>query len=96
MTPITDLLGRGRKQLTMDQVEIERAAPYAAADADFTERLRGEFERELEDGGLSEAFHKVEMPLAPVLVRMQRNGVALDSETLERMSVELGDQAREA
>ena len=94
MTPITDLLGRGRKQLTMDQVEIERAAPYAAADADFTERLRGEFERELEDSGLSEAFHKVEMPLAPVLVRMQRNGVALDSETLERMSVELGDQMR--
>ena len=94
MTPITDLLGRGRKQLTMDQVEIERAAPYAAADADFTERLRGEFERELEDGGLSEAFHKVEMPLAPVLVRMQRNGVALDSETLERMSVELGERLR--
>ena len=94
MTPITDLLGRGRKQLTMDQIEIERCAPYAAADADFTERLRGEFERELEDNGLSEAFHEVEMPLAPVLVRMQRNGVALDSGTLERMSVELGDQIR--
>ena len=94
MTPITDLLGRGRKQLTMDQVEIERCAPYAAADADFTERLRGVFEHELEDNGLSEAFHRVEMPLAPVLVRMQRNGVALDSETLERMSVELGDRIR--
>ena len=92
MTPITDLLGRGRKQITMDQVEIERCAPYAAADADFTERLRGEFERELEDNSLSEAFHKVEMPLAPVLVRMQRNGVALDSETLERMSVDLGER----
>ena len=94
MTPITDLLGRGRKQLTMDQVEIERCAPYAAADADFTERLRGEFERELDENSLSEAFHKVEMSLAPVLVRMQRNGVALDSETLERMSVELGERLR--
>ncbi len=94
MTPITDLLGKGRKQITMDQVEIERCAPYAAADADFTERLRGEFERELEDNSLSEAFHKVEMPLAPVLVRMQRNGVALDSETLERMSIELGERLR--
>ena len=94
MTPITDLLGRGRKQITMDRVEIERCAPYAAADADFTERLRSEFERELEDDSLSEAFHKVEMPLAPVLVRMQRNGVALDSETLERMSVDLGERLR--
>ena len=95
MTPISDLLGRGRKQITMDQVEIERCAPYAAADADFTERLRGEFERDLENNGLSEAFHKAEMPLVPVLVRMQRNGVALDTEALGRMSVDLGDRLRE-
>ena len=95
MTPITDLLGKGRKQITMDKVEIGRAAPYASADADFTERLRGVFERELDDGGLSAAFHDVEMPLAPVLVRMQRNGVALDTGALAKMSVELGESQQE-
>ncbi len=92
MTPISELIGTGRKQVSMDQVEIERCAPYATADADFTERLRGVFEAELEENGLRGAFDKVEMPLAPVLVRMQHNGVALDSESLKAMSVELGER----
>ena len=92
MTPISELIGTGRKQISMEQVEIERCAPYAAADADFTERLRGVFEAELEKNGLRGPFDNVEMPLAPVLVRMQHNGVALDSEPLAAMSVELGER----
>ena len=92
MTPITDLIGTGRKQVTMAQVPVEDAAEYAAADADFTQRLRGVFEQELQNKGLREPFDRVEMPLVPVLVQMQRDGVAVDAEQLETMAVELGGQ----
>ena len=92
MTPITDLIGRGRKQLTMDQVPIEKVADYASADADFTHRLWAILEEELEEKGLMDPFYQVEMPLVPVLVRMQRNGVAVDTDLLNQMSAELDHQ----
>jgi DNA polymerase-1 len=92
MTQITELIGSGKKQLTMAQVPIEKAAAYAAADADFTVRLQGVFEGELEEQGLRKLFDELEMPLVPVLVQMQRNGIAMDAALLERMSAELGEQ----
>ncbi len=92
MTPITDLIGTGRKQLTMDQVPIEKVAEYAGADADFTQRLYPILRKELEEQGLGRLLETVELPLVPVLVRMQRNGVSLDADLLRRMSVELGEQ----
>ena len=92
MMPITDLIGKGRKQITMAEVEIEKAAPYAAADADFTERLRGELSRELEERDLRGLMDDVETPLVQVLVRMQRDGVDLDVDLLKKMSVDLSGQ----
>ena len=92
MTPITDLIGRGRKQVTMAEVEIAKAADYAAADADFTERLRRELEPRIEELDLGGTLSRYEMPLVPVLIRMQRDGVALDADTLKRMSDELSGQ----
>ena len=92
MTPISELIGTGKKQITMAQVAIDKSADYAAADADFTERLRGIFEKEIEEKGLRDLLDTVEMPLVPVLVKMQRNGVALDSEMLNEMSGELGER----
>ena len=91
MTPITELIGTGRKQITMAQTPIEKAADYATADADITEQLRTIFEKEVEEKGIRDVLDSVELPLVPVLVRMQVNGVALDSELLERMSEELGE-----
>ena len=91
MTPITDLIGRGRKQVTMAEVEIDKAAHYAAADADFTERLRREFEPRIEELELGRTLREYEMPLVPVLIRMQRDGVAIDVDTLKRMSDELSE-----
>ena len=90
MTPITDLIGRGRNQITMDQVEISKAADYATADADFTERLRRELIVEVEQKELGDMLERYELPLVPVLVRMQRDGVAVDVEVLKEMSEELG------
>ena len=90
MVPISDLIGTGRKQINMSQVAVDKAANYAAADADFTQRLKEIFEKDLEYQGLRDLFDTVEMALMPVLVRMQRNGVALDADLLSNMSTELG------
>ena len=92
LAPLTELVGTGRKQLTIAQVSIADAANYAAADADCTQRLRGIFDKELEQKGIKGLFETVEMPLVPVLVRMQRSGVSLDSDLLEQMSAELGER----
>jgi len=92
MTPITDLIGSGAKQISMSQVEIARAADYACADADMTRRLAELLEAELHQEGLWQLFSEVELPLTPVLVGMERNGVALDTEILRQMSHRLGEQ----
>jgi DNA polymerase-1 len=92
MTPISDLIGKGRKQVTFDQVEIESAGKYAAADADMTCRLRGAFEAPLTRDGLNPILVDLEMPLVPVLVRMQRHGIKLDAGSLHEMSQDLTQQ----
>ena len=95
MTPIEDLIGTGRKKITMAEVPIGRAGPYASADADFSFRLRAEFEQDLERMSLAAPFESIEMPLIDVLVRMERRGVALDSDLLSAMSPELGNRLAE-
>jgi DNA polymerase-1 len=92
MTPIADLIGSGAKQIPMSQVEIARAANYACADADMTGRLKAMLEPELHQRGLWQLFSQVELPLMPVLVHMERNGVALDTELLRQMSQRLGER----
>ena len=92
MTPISELIGTGRKQITMAQAPIERAATYATADAYVTHQLHTIFAKEVEEKGVRATLDTVEMPLVPVLVRMQANGVALDVGLLEQMSEELGGQ----
>jgi len=92
MTHITDLIGTGSKQLPMSQIEIEKVADYACADADMTRRLADLFDGELRGQGLWQLFSDVEMPLVPVLLRMERNGIALDKELLQDMSKDLGEQ----
>ncbi|MBA7631120.1 DNA polymerase I [subsurface metagenome] len=92
MTPIADLIGAGKKQIPMSQVEIARTADYACADADMTLRLAEIFEPELHQQGLWKLFAEVELPLVPVLLHMERNGVALDSGLLKQMSQRLGEQ----
>ncbi len=92
MTPITDLIGKGAKQITMADVSVDRAAPYACADADMTGRLRALLEPELKEQGLWLLFSEMEMPLVPVLARMEQAGVAVDAGALREMSQGLGEQ----
>jgi len=92
MTPISDLIGKGAKQISMAYVDISFAAQYACADADITGRLAKLLEAELRARGLWGLFSELEMPLVPVLLAMERNGVALDRDSLGAMSQSLGDR----
>ena len=92
MTPIVDLIGKGRQQVTFDQVDIEPAGNYAAADADMTVRLRDAFEPALAREGLEPLLADLEMPLVPVLVTMQRHGIMMDAGVLHEMSQDLTQQ----
>ncbi|MCI0877260.1 MAG: DNA polymerase I [Chloroflexi bacterium] len=92
MTPITALIGTGRKQITFDQVDIETALPYAAADADMTGRLRATLEPQVTNQDLTHLMTDMELPLVPVLVTMQRHGIKLDSGALHEMSRDLTQQ----
>jgi len=85
-----DVAGKGAKQVTFDQVEIDRAAEYAAEDADITLRLHQILWPKLEAiPSLAKVFREIEMPLMPVLSRMEQRGVLLDVEMLRRQSSEL-------
>ncbi len=92
MTDIDALIGSGKKQITMDRVPVERAAPYAAADVDMTTRLVPILKKELEDKSQLQLFDELEMPLIPVLADMEMAGVALDVDYLGGMSAELEKQ----
>ncbi len=88
-----DVAGKGAKQLTFDQIAIEDAAPYAAEDADITLRLHLElWPRLLAEPELSELFQTLEMPLLPVLSRIERNGVRIDRDRLLKQSSELAQR----
>lgn len=80
---IDELIGpRGRTQKNMADVDPQQVCDYACEDADVTFRLQPLLEREMEENGVTSVFRDIEMPLMPVLARMERNGVALDTAAL--------------
>ena len=92
MTEIAELIGTGARQLTMDRVPVSQAAPYACADVDMTARLQPLLEESIRREGLWDLYAQVEMPLVPVLVQMERLGVALDTAILGQMSRDFGEK----
>jgi DNA polymerase-1 len=92
MVPITDLIGKGKDQISMADVPVERAATYACADADVAFRLAQRFEGQLREAGLWDLFSRVEMPLLSVLARMEQAGVAIDVPYLKAMSADLAEK----
>ncbi|MEJ2597347.1 MAG: DNA polymerase I [Anaerolineales bacterium] len=89
MTHIEELIGKGRKQITMAEVPVEKAAAYAGLDAAVVLSLLPELKSELDSHHGTQLFETVEMPLVPVLADMEMAGVALDVSYLQRMSEEL-------
>ena len=91
-----DVAGKGAKQLTFNQVPIEDAGPYAAEDADVTLRLHRSLRPRLEaHEPLVKLCDEVEVPLVPVLSRVERNGVRVDVGLLKAQSAELAGRMRE-
>ena len=85
-----DIAGKGAKQIGFDQVPIEAAGPYAAEDAEVTLRLHQAFWPRLEQQpGLARLYQEIEMPLVPVLSRLERQGVRIDRERLTAQSRDL-------
>ena len=87
-----EIIGTGKKQKTFDQVDVEIVGPYAAEDADFTWRLRERHAPLLEEHGLEDLFHNLEMPLIDVLLDMEREGIAVDLPHLEKLGSDLKDR----
>ncbi|MBI6851210.1 DNA polymerase I [Pseudomonas cichorii] len=91
-TSFEDIAGKGKKQLTFDQIALEQAGPYAAEDADVTLRLHQTLFAKLEaEPELSRVLTEIEMPLVPVLAKIEREGAKVDANLLGIQSVELGN-----
>ncbi|MBO7570252.1 MAG: DNA polymerase I [Bacteroidaceae bacterium] len=83
---IDSLIGSGKKQRSMSELEPKEVVEYAAEDADVTLKLKNILERELHEKGLHRLFDEVEMPLVPVLARMEMNGARIDETSLAETS----------
>ena len=93
---ITNLIGKkGKNQLSFDTVPLDKATEYAVEDADITLQLKNSFEPALKEDGLREVFDKIEVPLVPVLARMEQEGVNVDVNFLADYSKELTQESRE-
>ena len=95
MTHIEDLIGKGKKQITMAEVAIESAAPYAVADAEITLRLMPIQQEELKRVNGEKLLYEIDLPLTPVLADMEMTGISLDlpffQETSKRLEKRLAE-----
>jgi DNA polymerase I len=95
MTHIEELIGKGKKQITMDQVAIESAAPYAVADAETTLRLMPIIQADLQRVNGVKLLDEIDLPLTPVLADMEMTGISLDLpffvETGKRLEKRMGE-----
>lgn len=91
-----EIAGKGKKQLTFNQIDLEQAAPYAAEDADITLRLHQTLQPRLAaEGELLKVFEEIERPLIPVLSRMEYRGTLVDAAILGEQSRELAQRLHE-
>ncbi|MEB3285137.1 MAG: DNA polymerase I [Candidatus Sericytochromatia bacterium] len=89
MTEIKSLIGSGAKAITMAQVPVEKAAPYAGADVAVTQELKAFLAPKLKEQGQEKLFDELERPLVPILLGMERHGIKLDTAWLAQLSVKL-------
>ncbi len=94
MIPIEDLIGKGKNQITMAEVELDQAGYYACEDADIALQLTNIFLRELKDADLDHFYNKIELPLIYVLLNMEYEGAFVDKKMLEEMSVDLSKKVK--
>lgn len=83
--PLESLIGKGKHQISMRDVPIEKVKAYCCEDIDYTTRLKELFQEELREKKLDRILHDIELPLLPILAHMERTGIYLD---VERLKVE--------
>ncbi|MBO6850439.1 MAG: DNA polymerase I, partial [Marinobacter sp.] len=90
------IAGKGAKQLTFNQIDLDKAGPYAAEDADITLRLHRVLRPRLaETGKLKSVYEEIDLPLVPVLSRMEQRGAMISASTLKQHSQELAERMAE-
>ena len=93
---IEELIGaKGSKQLSMRNVPVEKVCEYAAEDADVTLRLKNVLEPRLKECGAEKIFYEIEMPLVPVLVEMELEGVEINTQSLAEVRVQFDERMRQ-
>ncbi len=91
-----DIAGKGAKQLTFDQIELEKASDYAAEDADITLQLHENLQsRFVGEDKLYSVYRDIELPLVEVLVKVEQNGVLVDRNLLHQQGIEVGKKLDE-
>lgn len=86
ITPLAVLIGEGRKKIPLEDVTVENFAKYSCERAEATWRLVKILKLELEEANLTKVFKKIEMPLLPVLAKMEIEGVKIDAKLLKKYS----------
>ncbi len=89
MISYSEVAGKGKSEISFAEVSLDRAREYACEDADFTLRLKERFEPQLREQKLDRLFRELEMPLVPVLARMEANGILIDVPLFQEMNERL-------
>jgi DNA polymerase-1 len=87
---IQDLIGKGKNQISMQEVPLDKICLYCCEDVDYTVRLKEVLAPQLEERGLNTLFYQLELPLLSVLAKMERHGIFVDTPYLHHLSAELG------
>jgi len=92
MTEITELIGKGKKQVTIDQVDLAAVGAYCGADVDATIQLYEKLAPRLQEAGMWGLYEQLELPLLPVLTDMEMAGISLNLAYLAEMSTRLTER----
>jgi DNA polymerase-1 len=90
--PIESLIGKGKNEISMWDVPVEKVKDYCCEDVDYTARLKEHLEEDLKEKKLDRLLHDIELPLLPILAKMERAGIYLDTEQLESQGRRLNQE----
>lgn len=94
--PIESLIGKGKSEISMREVPLDKVKEYCCEDIDYTTRLKELFLEELEEKKLDRLFYDVELPLLPILAKMERTGIYLDVDQLKALGDDLAGDLQSA
>ncbi len=94
MITIEELIGKGKKQISLFDVPEEKVSEYSCEDADISFRMYKILEKRLKENKLFELFQKIEIPLIYVLAEMEKNGILLDKKYLKKLSKEIDERVK--